>query len=410
LEGPPNSLRKDHRYTTADLIVDVDPQKPVARLTAGDSFAIVRQGEWSGWLRVEFPLLRRVASAKGMFRVFVRQLHPSLELYVSPINLDPHSPELPISAPPGFSREIADEIGPYYTQGIAEDTSALRQGALDLREFLEQSHLVLQDERKLLRYSLRHFHDGLLFFYFSSIDQNSHVLWGKYEAELLPIYRAVDEAIGEVMEKEPDADLIVLSDHGFTTFDRAVNLNTWLWKQGFLSLRGAPGGDELFAHVDWSETQIYALGLNGLYLNLAGREKYGIVKRGVESEAILSKAAAQLLAFHDPENGRQVVESAYAMPAGPGVSRAAPDMIVGYGRGYRASWQTALGATPESVLDDNTDAWIADHCINAVDVPGVLFSNRKIRATDPGLKDVTVSVLALFGSKPGAAMTGRVLF
>src|SRR6185312_6215971 len=130
-------------------------------------------------------------------------------------------------------------------------------------------------------------------------------------------------------------------------------------------------------------------GLNGLYLNLAGREKYGVVKRGVESQAILSKVAAQLLAFRDPENGRQVVESVYTLPVGPGLSRSAPDMIVGYGRGYRASWETALGATPEEVLEDNTDAWIADHCINAADVPGVLFSSRKIRDTNPGLKDVT---------------------
>jgi predicted AlkP superfamily phosphohydrolase/phosphomutase len=329
---------------------------------------------------------------------------------VSPVKLDPRAPELPISAPPGFSRKIADEIGPYYTQGIAEDTSALRQFALALPQFLEQSHLVLQDELKLLRYSLRHFQSGLLFFYFSSIDQNSHVLWGKHDAELLPIYRAIDAAIGEVMEKEPSADLIVLSDHGFTTFDRAVNLNTWLWKEGFLALRGAPSGDELFANVDWSETQMYALGLNGLYLNLVGREKNGVVKRGVESEAILSKVSRQLLAFRDPETGKQVVESVYTMPAGQGTSPSAPDIIVGYGRAYRASWQTALGATPENVLEDNTDAWIADHCINPADVPGVLFSNRKILASDPGLKDVTVSILKLFGSAPSAGMTGKVFF
>lgn len=345
-----------------------------------------------------------------MFCVFARQLHPALELYVSPVNLDPRSPELPISSPSGFSREIADEVGPYYTQGIAEDTSALRQGALDLSEFQEQSRLVLQDELKLLGYSLRHFREGLLFFYFSSIDQNSHVLWGKHNEELLPIYRAVDTALGNVMEKEPDADLIVLSDHGFTTFDRAVNLNTWLWKQGFLALKSAPGEDELFANVDWSETQMYALGLNGLYLNLAGREKYGVVKRGIESRAILSKVAAQLLAFHDPENGRQVVESISTIPVEPGISRSAPDMIVGYGRGYRASWQTALGATPEDLLEDNTDAWIADHCINAADVPGVLFTTRKIHPANPRIKDLPVSLLAFFGIAPEAGMNGHSVY
>ena len=146
-----------------------------------------------------------------------------------------------------------------------------------MQEFLRQSALVQSDEMKLLRHSLGDFREGLLFFYFSSIDQNSHMLWGKHEPELLAVYRAIDGAIGEVVSRFPDADIIVMSDHGFNSFDRSVNLNTWLWQQGFLALQGPPGGDdEMFANVDWSKTQAYALGLNGLYLNIAGREKFGI--------------------------------------------------------------------------------------------------------------------------------------
>lgn len=410
LEGPPNSLRKKHPFSSVDMTVDIDPRRPIARLAVGDSTAVIRQGEWSDWIEAEFPLLGSLAQARGMFRVFARQLHPAFEMYVSPVNLDPRASELPISVPAAYSRDIAGEIGPYYTQGIAEDTSALRQFVLNRHQFLEQSSLVLHDELRLLRYSLGHFGGGLLFFYFSSIDQNSHILWGRYDTDLLPFYRAVDTAIGEVMKQEPDADLIVLSDHGFTTFDRAVNLNTWLWKEGFLTLRGAPGDDELFANVDWSETEMYALGLNGLYLNLEGREKNGIVKRGIERQAILSKVTGQLLSFRDPENGRQVVESVYAMPSRLGISPVAPDLIVGYGRGYRTSWQTALGATPPDVIENNTDAWIGDHCVNAADVPGVLFSSRKIRSGSPRLKDVTVSILALFETASDAGMTGRMLF
>jgi len=232
------------------------------------------------------------------------------------------------------------------------------------------------------------------------------MLWGKHDDELLPIYQRIDAAIGEVMNTVKDADLVVMSDHGFTRFDRAVNLNTWLWKQGHLTLKGPPGGDdELFANVDWSKTQLYALGLNGLYLNLAGRDKYGIVKRGPESRAILANVAAQLRSLRDSVDGRQVVETVNMMPLDRG-----PDMIVGYARGYRASWQTALGGVPENIVDDNTDAWIADHCINADDVPGVLFSDRKLLGENAELKDLTVSILGLFGVSPGAGMTGKVVF
>jgi predicted AlkP superfamily phosphohydrolase/phosphomutase len=406
VEGPPNSLRKISRFTTVNVVVDVDADHSVARLSMGDPVAIVQQGEWSDWLRVDFPLLGWLAGARGMFRVYAKELHPRLALYVTPINIDPRSPELPISAPSSYSREVAREVGPFYTQGIAEDTAAFRQGVLTMEEFEGQSGLVQNDELKLLQYSLEHFREGLLFFYFSSIDQNSHMLWGKHEPELLEVYRAVDAAIGEAMNRFPDADIIVMSDHGFNSFDRSVNLNTWLWRKGFLALNGPPSGDdEMFANVDWSKTQAYALGLNGLYLNIAGREKYGILHPGAESDAAMQKLTEELAQFRDPENGRPVVEV-----LSPTHAELGPDMIVGYGRAYRASWQTALGSTPASVLEDNSDAWIADHCINPDDVPGVLLSNRRLRAASPGLKDVTVTILDLFGAGPGAGMSGRSVF
>ncbi|HET9319283.1 MAG TPA: alkaline phosphatase family protein, partial [Bryobacteraceae bacterium] len=224
----------------------------------------------------------------------------------------------------------------------------------------------------------------------------------KHEPELLETYRAVDKAIGEAIDNARGADVIVMSDHGFTSFDRAVNLNTWLAKNGYMAIEGGPGDDEVpFARVDWSRTRAYALGLNGLYLNLAGREKQGIVQPGPESQEILKKLQVELLAFRD--GARPVVESAYAPPR----SDVAPDLIVGYARGYRASWQTALGSAPEPLVEDNKDAWMGDHCINAADVPGVLFSNRKLGAGDPQLKDVTVSILQLFGVGPGPGMSGR---
>ncbi len=406
VDGPPNSLRKDRRFATEDLTVEADPERDVARLTIGGAATIAQRGEWSEWLRADFPLLGWLAGARGMFRVYAKEFHPRLALYVTPVNIDPRAPELPISAPASLSRSVAGAIGPFYTQGIAEDTSAYRAGVLDLGEFLQQIRLVRDDEMKLLGYSLDHFREGLLFFYFSSIDQGSHMLWGRHEAELLEIYRAVDRAIGEAARRFPRADIMVMSDHGFNAFDRSVNLNTWLWEKGFLALDGPPrGGDEAFADVDWTKTQAYALGLNGLYLNIAGREKNGILRRGAETEAAMRSLARELVEFRDPVNVRQVVETAPATGAAMG-----PDMIVGYGRGYRGSWETALGAAPRAILEDNTDVWIGDHCINAEDVPGVLLSNRAVRAERPSLRDVTVTILRIFGVGAGEGMGGKSVF
>jgi predicted AlkP superfamily phosphohydrolase/phosphomutase len=410
IQGPPNSLRKDHRISTVDLIVDVDPAQPLARVAVADEMAIIREGEWSGWLAADFPLIPHLVSARGIFRIFARQLHPRFEFYVSPINIDPVSPVLPISAPASFSRTVADETGRYYTLGTPQDTSALRQGVFNLPQFLTQSRLVLNDERMQLRYAMRHFERGFLFFYFSSIDQNSHMLWGRHEPELLDVYRAIDDCIGEVMRQEPTAELIVMSDHGFTAFDRAVHLNTWLYQRGFLALHGPPGNVTSLSSVDWSQTKAYALGLNGLYVNLAGREKHGIVHPGSPREALLNTLQEQLLAFRDPANGRQVVEAVRATSADAENASVAPDLIIGYAPRFRGSWQTALGGIPPTVMEDNVDAWIGDHCINAADVPGVLFTSRRIRGSHPKLQDITVSVLRLFGITASSAMSGRSIY
>ena len=253
-------------------------------------------------------------------------------------------------------------MGRFYTVGIPEDTSALRQGVFSLQEFLTQSREVLKDELRILDESLRHYNNGFLFFYFSSVDQNSHILWGKYDTELLEFYRAIDSAVGDVMRREPNAQLIVMSDHGFSTFDRAVNLNTWLLEEGLL------------VRDDWKNTKAYAVGLNALYLSGADKED---VRR-------------RLLNLRDPVNGKVVIESVTEIHATLENRRVAPDLIVGYAPGYRASWATGLGEVPDTVIDDNNDAWIADHCINAADVPGVLFTSPGIAVNDRSLKGLSL--------------------
>jgi predicted AlkP superfamily phosphohydrolase/phosphomutase len=397
LEGPPNSLRRDQPFSSVNLIIDVDPAHSAGRIKAGDDVAILKQGEWSDWLVADFPLITHITSVRGMFRVFAKQFHPRLQLYVSAVNIDPDSPALPVAQPASWGRDVVHEAGPYYTMGTPEDTSALRQGVFNLTEFLSQTRLVFEDERKLLRHSLDHFEGGLLFFYFSAIDQNSHMLWGKHDDELLNVYHAVDSAVGEVLHREPGTAEILLSDHGFSTFARAVHLNAWLRNRGSLTLKTPSGDDTGLASIDWGATEAYAVGLNGLYLNLKGRESNGIVQRGQRSEALLENLRQQLLAFRDPENGRQVVEAVYKTNPIPANAPIAPDLIVGYASGYRASWQTGLGGTPVSELEDNNDAWIADHCINPADVPGVLFTSRGVPGNAARLQDVTAMVLEFFG-------------
>jgi predicted AlkP superfamily phosphohydrolase/phosphomutase len=206
---------------------------------------------------------------------------------------------------------------------------------------------------------------------------------------------------------------LVISDHGFAPFNRAVHLNSFLRREGFLVLDDPAkvGDEELFAHVDWSKTVAYAIGLNGIYVNLDGREAGGIVPEA-DRRQVLDRLARRLAEFKDPVNGEKVVERVY-FPEEEFRGRNlkySPDLLVGFRRGYRASWQTALGAAPRDLLEDNLQAWIGDHCMASDQVPGVLFSNRPIRSGSPHLWDITATILGEFGVAKTGGMIGQSVF
>jgi predicted AlkP superfamily phosphohydrolase/phosphomutase len=412
--GPENTLRKDHARSTVTLVVHRDPDHPAALFEVDGQKFVLRQGEWSGWIHVHFPIIPGIKTAAGMFRVYAKKINPEFEIYVSPVNIDPSSPELPISTPAGFSADLARAIGPYYTQGIPEDTAAWRSGVFNRQEFEQQIDFVSDDEFRMFNYELPRLRNGVLFLHYGPVDQGSHMLWGKYEDDLLKIYQRVDAEVGYVMRTAPDATLMVISDHGFTSFDRAVNLNTWLYREGFLAIDNPANlgkDDGTLTHVDWAHTQAYSIGLNSIYINVAGREKNGIVPLAMRDE-VAAKIAERLEALKDPLNGDSAVYKVYASDQvyhGPAV-KLAPDLIVGWQKGYRSSWETALGEIPVAVIEDNKDQWRGDHCVAPELVPGTFLSNRKCKIEHPWLGDVPVTLLHEFGVAPPKDMRGRSMF
>jgi predicted AlkP superfamily phosphohydrolase/phosphomutase len=429
LIGPDNSFRRNSPPATEPFTVDVDPMESVARIGFEDQRFVLKEGEWSGWVPVEFQLMPFIGNVKGMCRFYLKQTHPRFQLYVSPINIDPENPALPISTPSSYSRDLAKEIGEFHTQGIAEDTKALTAGVLDDREYLEQAHTVLAEHRRAFDVEFPKFRDGLFFFYFSSLDLNGHMMWrltdpqhpaydaalaAQYGSALEEFYEQMDQVLGEVMPKVDDhTTLLVLSDHGFAPFRRSFNLNTWLVNNGYITRKAGAGGDssEPFADVDWSRTRAYGLGINGLYLNVRGREREGSVDPA-QADTLLREIRQKLLDVRDPKDGSQVitrVDLASEVYQGP-YARSGPDALVGYNRGYRAGWKTILGGFPADVLEDNTNAWSGDHCMDFTKVPGVLLSNRKIAAQTPALTDMAPTILAEFGIAKTKEMMGQSVF
>jgi len=153
LIGPNNPFRKGSPPALEPFSVSLDPLEAVARISVQDREFVLREGEWSGWIPVEFRLIPFFSSVKGMCRFYLKQAHPRFQLYVSPINIDPADPALPISTPKSYSRELSEEVGEYHTQGIAEDTKALSDRVLDDKEYLDQARTVLAEHRRILMQS-----------------------------------------------------------------------------------------------------------------------------------------------------------------------------------------------------------------------------------------------------------------
>ncbi len=424
LPGPRNTFRKDTPESKVDFTVFIDPKNPVAKISVQDNEIMLKEGEWSDWIRVNYELLPYAEKASGIVRFYLKEVRPNFKLYVTPVNIDPSDPALPISTPDDYSTEVAENVGLYYTQGIPEDSKALSELVLEDSEFLDQTNIVFGEEQDMLGYELGKFKSGLLFFYIGRVDQLSHMFWRTmdpkhpaYDAEsklkrvIENAYIEMDGILGRVLDGiDSDTTVIVLSDHGFAPFYRAFNLNTWLKYNGYAKLTDDSEG-EFFQNVDWEKTRAYGVGFNGLFLNLKGREYKGIVEPG-ERERLLGEISEKLLSVRDPKNGVQVISRVYKAEeiySGPYLGDA-PDLIVGYNKGYRASWETVLGSFPDEVLRDNRQKWSGDHLMEAALVPGILLSNKKILSESPSLTDLAPTVLEEFGIQKQEGMIGESIF
>jgi predicted AlkP superfamily phosphohydrolase/phosphomutase len=207
--------------------------------------------------------------------------------------------------------------------------------------------------------------------------------------------------------------LLVLSDHGFAPFRRAVHLNTWLRQHGYLRLKeNREEGRGYGQDIDWAQTRAYALGIGGVYLNLKGREPQGVVEPGEEAKKLSAAIAAELQTLTDAKTGQPVVRRAYRAEEvykGPEAAQA-PDLLIGFERGYRASWQTALGGVPRELIEDNTKKWSGDHIVDPELVPGILLVNRALSLDKPHLADIAPTILKLVGAAVPDAVDGRVLW
>jgi len=421
LEGPDDSLLEKGGTMRIPFRIVLREQTPVLEIQ-GESYRL-EPGTYTPWVKLKFKASLGI-KVNGIARFLVTEATPHFSLYVSPIQIDPERPALPISHPSYYAAYLAKLLGTFSTLGMAEDTWALNEGVIDEGEFLKQAYLLMEEREAMFCNALDKTRRGVVACVFDTSDRVQHMFFrylhgygganNGYARTIEDLYQRMDKLVGAALEHvDKDTVIFVLSDHGFCSFRRGVNLNSWLRDNGYLALENAATeSDRYFKGVDWSRTRAYTLGLGGLYLNLRGREACGIVKPGAEAEALTQELIQKLSRLKDEERDAIGIRAVYAssqLYRGPYLAEA-PDMIVGYSDGYRTSWDAAVGKVSATVFEDNCKAWSGDHSVDPMLVPGVLFSNRKIDAQDPGIEDMAPTALHLFGVERPAWMEGRPVF
>ncbi len=400
-------------------------------------------GEWSDWAVLQFPinwLVDRAQPLKGIVRWKLLATKPDLKIYLTPLNFHPASQPVPFSFPVSFAEQLRSKLGFYKTLGWVEDTWTLPTGLVPDEFFLEDMKQTVDSFEAMMEAQLSGGTDSLYIQVFDFTDRIGHMFWrymdpghpyhdplhqpehvARMRDEMLAAYQRMDLIAGKARKLAgPDALFIVLSDHGFGSFRRGMNFNSWLVQHGFMTIVGNAGETktledlfetrQFFEKVDWSRTKAYALGLGGIYINLAGREPKGSVQPGDEYDQVRAEIIAGLEAAVDPVTGEHPVAKVYRREEmyGNFDPTLIPDLRVGNNLGYRIGWQTALGQVPRDVYEDNLKAWSGDHCsVDPELVKGILFVNRKMSREEINIVDIMPTVLREMGIAIPSDLDGR---
>jgi predicted AlkP superfamily phosphohydrolase/phosphomutase len=426
LLGPQHPLLAHPENLKLPLLVTIKDRDRAVLKINGEQYEL-RKGVYTDWVPVRFRVAPGV-KVSGLCKFLLLGTEPDFELYVTPINIDPEHPAMPVGYPSVYSVYLAKNQGPFATLGLAEDTWALNEHVLSDDQFIDQCIDMDREREAMFFDALDKVPRGLVACVFDGTDRLQHAFWRDIDPrhparpqqsvldkrDVIPeLYRRMDALVGKTMTRCRDKDtlLFVISDHGFGPFRRGLDLNRWLEENGYLTLHDGRRGEDHLSGVDWSKTRAFAIGLAGIYVNVKDKYAQGIVEPDGEANALREEISKRLTALVDPESGASAIKRVYIASKfykGP-YRENGPDLIVGYQRGYRVSWDAAIGRTTEQVFHTNYKAWSGDHCVDPTLVPGILFSNRPVQNENPRLIDIGPTVLAMFGAAVPDYMDGKVL-
>ena len=268
--------------------------------------------------------------------------------------------------------------------------------------------------------------------------------------------KVLDDYVGKLMEQSgEETTTVVMSDHGFGPCSKAIEVNNLLHELGYLKYNapdpkqpkgggGAMGGvkrvmkalglnkqrvmkiaevlgvdpykyleraSRAIGRIDWENTRAFCYSIDGIYLNLKGRERFGIVEPGNEAEALIGEISRRLIDFKDPETGKQIfhaVKRKEDLYNGPLLEQA-PDLIfTDYDRSYHCHFSLFQGNDDLSIFSV-PHGRLGSHREDGVLMlhgPGVKKGMRLDRAN---IVDIAPTVLGILGLARPDYFDGRLL-
>ncbi len=296
----------------------IEPAKTATVEIAGESL-LLEPGKMSRWIDLDFKV-NFLVRVHGMAQLLLLNAGSELQLYISPVNWKPDNPPVPMSSPASFSGDLFQRLGYYRTLGWAEATWPLNEGRMDEKTFMEDLYKAFDDRAQVILNRIDSRDWDVLVGVIESTDRVQHMMWRFMDPQASDVRRDARRRSSATRSSAsiavpisssarccehiaPGTPVLIVSDHGFHSWRKAVNLNTWLVQQGYMVLQGQQpgekklddlfGGGEFWENVDWSRTRAYAMGLGQIYFNLRGREGKGIVSPGAEARQLADELSGE---------------------------------------------------------------------------------------------------------------------
>jgi predicted AlkP superfamily phosphohydrolase/phosphomutase len=426
----PNS--RPRKFVSVPISLQVDRNARRVVIDLPEKSLELDEGTWSPWVEWTFDIsAKEQAHAISRFRIL--SAGDEVRLYMTCLQYDPRKQYIEMTSPPEYGQELFDRYGFFKTIGWIYDTHALRQGGLTEDLFLDDIQKTMSWRETLTLDEIDAGDFELLISAWTGTDRVGHMFWhhrdkehpmfteeghSMYGEAVNDTYRNMDRTVGEVMERlEEDDLLMIVSDHGFHSFRKGFNVNTWLIRNGYLAVLGQKDSRSAFNNktflrgYDWKNSKAYSIGLGSIFLNLKGREGQGTVSEK-QSKKLIVEIRGKLLKVTDPDNGANIFTEIYTRDFYQGKATAgAPDLQLGYAEGYQATKPTAAGAAPKELFAFNTDKWSGDHAASDMaTTPGIFFSNIPISKQDPHLVDIGATALTYLGKTVPSDFEGKNLF